>query len=104
MKIYKKLVRDKIPQIIEEDVKECEVRIASKEEQYELLLKKLHEEVNEFIEDKNLEELADVMEVVFGLARYLGYSEEELMRKREEKRKERGGFLDGIVLEKVWEK
>ena len=38
------------------------------------------------------DELADMMEVVFGLAKTLGYSEEELMRKREEKKEERGGF------------
>jgi predicted house-cleaning noncanonical NTP pyrophosphatase (MazG superfamily) len=101
MKIYNKLVRDKIPQVIEADGKKCEIRVASKEEHYELLVKKLQEEVNEFIEDKNLEELADVMEVVFGLAKNLGYSEEELIRKREEKKEERGGFEDGVVLEKV---
>lgn len=103
MKIYNKLVRDKIPGIIEVDGKKCAIRIASKEEQYELLVKKLQEEVNEFIEDKNLEELADVMEVAFGLARNLGFSEEELIRKRNEKKEERGGFEEGIVLEKVCE-
>ena len=59
------------------------------------------EEVNEFLEDKNLEELADVMEVLFGLAREIGYSEEDLIRKREEKKGERGGFEEGIVLIKI---
>ncbi len=59
------------------------------------------EEVNEFLEDKNLEELADVMEVLFELANELGYSEEDFIRKREEKKSERGGFEDGIVLVKV---
>lgn len=101
MKEYNKLVRDKIPEIIRADGKECEVRIAEGKEKYELLEKKLMEEVNEFIEDKNLEELADVMEVLFGLAREIGYSEEELISKREEKKSERGGFEDGIVLVKA---
>lgn len=104
MKIYNKLVRDKIPKIIEADGKKYETRIASKEEHAELLEKKLQEEVNEFIEAKNLEELADVMEVLFGLARNLGYSEEDLIKRRDQKRDERGGFDERIVLEKVFEK
>lgn len=104
MKVYHKLVRDKIPEIIELDGKKCDIRIASKEEQSELLEKKLQEEVNEFIEDKNLEELADVMEVLFGLAKNLGFSEKELIRKRDEKKAERGGFKEGIVLDKVFER
>ena len=60
------------------------------------------EEVNEYIQDKNLEELADVMEVLFGLAHNLGYSEEDLLNKRNEKLKARGGFKEGIVLKKVY--
>ncbi|SMC16446.1 Predicted house-cleaning noncanonical NTP pyrophosphatase, all-alpha NTP-PPase (MazG) superfamily [Clostridium acidisoli DSM 12555] len=101
MKIYNKLVRDKIPQIIEGDGKKCDIRIASKGEQAELLENKLQEEVNEFIEDKNIEELADIMEVLFGLAKNLGFSEKELIKKRDEKKDERGGFEEGIVLKKV---
>lgn len=102
MKVYNKLVRDKIPQIIEADGRKCEIRIADKKEHYELLEAKLKEEVQEFLEAKNLEELADVMEVLFGLAVSLGYSEEDLIRKREEKREERGGFGEGIVLAKTY--
>lgn len=98
MKKYNKLVRDKIPEIIRVDGKECEVKIAKGKEKYEFLEKKLMEEVNEFLEDKNLEELADVMEVLFGLANELGYSEEDLIRKREDKKGKSGGFKDGIVL------
>ena len=101
VKIYNKLVRDKIPQIIEADGKSCEIRIAGKEELIELLEAKLMEEAAEFSEAKNLEELADLMEVVFGLAKALGYSEEELLMKREAKREQRGGFEEGIVLLRV---
>lgn len=101
MKTYNKLVRDKIPQVIRATGKECEFEIASKEEKYELLEAKLKEEVNEFLEDKNLEELADVMEVLFGLADSLGYKEEDLVKAREKKREERGGFKDGVVLKTV---
>lgn len=103
MKVYNKLVRDKIPAVIEASGKKFDIRKADKEEHYKLLETKLKEEVNEFLEDKNLEELADVMEVLFGLAENMGYSEEDLMKKRLEKREERGGFKEGIVLEKVYE-
>ena len=60
------------------------------------------EEVNEYIEDKNLEELADVMEVLFGLAHNLGYLEEDLLNKRNEKLKARVCFKEGIILKKVY--
>lgn len=103
MKVYNKLVRDKIPQVIEKTGKKFDIHIASKEEYTKLLEEKLKEEVNEYIEDKNLEELADVMEVLFGLANILGYSEDELLKKRQEKFEERGGFKEGIVLERVYE-
>lgn len=102
MKTYNKLVRDKIPEIIEADGKNCDITIVSGDEKKELLRTKLMEEVNEYLEDDNLEELADVMEVLFGLAAELGYSEEDLIRKREEKLEARGGFKEGIVLKKTY--
>lgn len=102
MKKYDKLVRDLIPEIIRKDGKEYSVKIASKEEKLHLLEEKLKEEVNEYLEDKNIEELADVMEVLFGLSEALGYSEEDLVKAREKKRDERGGFKDGVVLGEVW--
>lgn len=101
MKKYDKLVRDRIPEIIKADGKECIVEVVDNKKKYELLERKLEEEVNEFLEDKNLEELADVMEVLFGLADSLGYSEDELLAKRESKKNERGGFKEGIVLKEV---
>lgn len=98
MKTYNKLVRDKIPEIIKADGRECDTAIVVGDEKYMLLEAKLQEEVNEFLEDKNLEELADVMEVLFGLAEALGYSEEDILKARDKKREERGGFKEGIVL------
>ena len=90
MKKYNKLVRDFIPEVIEADGKKCETEIVYGEEK------------TKFLEDKNLEELADVMEVLFGLAHNLGYTEEDLLNKRKEKLEERGGFKEGIVLKKVY--
>ena len=101
MKVYDKLVRDKIPEIIKEAGKTSTTEIISGKLKEEYLEKKLEEEVNEYLEDKNLEELADVMEVLFGLANHLGYSEEYLLNKRLEKKLARGGFKEGIILKEV---
>lgn len=103
MKVYNKLVRDLIPQVLEKDGKRFKAHWASKEELSKLLEEKLMEEVNEYLEDKNLEELADVLEVLVGLAGSLGYKEEDLFAKRLLKKEERGGFSEGIVLESVSE-
>jgi len=103
MKIYNKLVRDKIPEIIGATGKSFDVHYAKKEELLPLLETKLNEEVSEYLEDKNLEELADVMEVLICLASALGYSEEDLFNKRNQKKEERGGFEKGVVLEQVYE-
>lgn len=102
MKVYNKLVRDLIPEVIKKSGKECDIEIANMEQRRVLLEAKLMEEVNEYLEDKNLEELADVMEVLFGLAHNLGYTEEDLLSKRKEKLEERGGFKEGIILKKVY--
>lgn len=101
MRVFNKLVRDKIPEIIKADGKTCEIEIAAKKDRQELLEKKLLEEVNEFMKDKNLEELSDIMEVLYGLAANMGYSEEDLLNKRNDKLQERGGFKEGIVLKCV---
>ncbi|WP_133014825.1 nucleoside triphosphate pyrophosphohydrolase [Clostridium cuniculi] len=102
MKTYNKLVRDLIPEVIKKSGKECDIEIANMEQRTGLLEAKLMEEVNEYLEDKNLEELADVMEVLFGIAHNLGYTEEDLLNKRKEKLEERGGFMKGIILKKVY--
>lgn len=104
MKTYKKLVRDNIPQIIETDGKSCEFEIATKDEHYNLLKEKLKEETQEFLEDENLEELADILEVLISLSEVLGYSLEELFNKRKDKKDKIGGFKKGIVLKKVYYK
>lgn len=103
MKYYNKLVRDKIPDIIRESGKTCNIRYADEKEEPKLLEKKLQEEVSEYIEAKNLEELADIMEVLFGLAKSLGFSEEDLLKCREHKRNQRGGFEEGVVLLELYE-
>lgn len=89
-----KLVRDKIPQIIEEAGKKPIIEILSDEDYLIELDKKLNEEVAEYQADKSIEEMADVLEVLFAICEARGYSADELMRIKEEKREKRGGFAD----------
>lgn len=104
MKVYNKLVRDKIPEIIEDDGKTCKTRILSDEEYIASLEAKLNEEVAEYQEDKNLEEMADVLEVLQAICIARGYSLDELEAMRAKKAYERGGFKEKIFLECVEEK
>lgn len=102
MKVYDKLVRDKIPEIIEGSGKRCEVEVVSDEVALDYLYMKLEEETKELLEDKNLEEIADVMEVLFAIASKYGYNEEDVLSKRNEKKNDRGGFKDNLVLKNVY--
>lgn len=98
MKVYDKLVRDRIPEIIEASGNKCEIEVVSDEVALEYLYKKLNEEVGELLEDKNLDEIADCLEVLFAIGAKYGYSEDEVLGRRNEKKLERGGFEDNLVL------
>lgn len=62
IKSYNKLVRDKIPEIIESKGDECTLEILNDDRYIEMLDKKLNEELAEYQTDKTLEELADLLE------------------------------------------
>lgn len=100
---YNKLVRDKIPQIIEASGKTCETEVLSDERYLEMLDKKLNEELAEYQQEKSLEELADLLEVLYAVAVARGYSLKELEQVRAEKKDKRGGFAEKIFLIKVTE-
>lgn len=91
-----KLVRDRIPEIIKNDGKTPVIEILSNENYLKELDKKLNEEVAEYQVDKSIEEMADVLEVLFAICEARGYSLEELMQVRESKREKRGGFKNRI--------
>jgi predicted house-cleaning noncanonical NTP pyrophosphatase (MazG superfamily) len=101
MKVYNKLVRDKIPEIIEADGKSCKTHILQDDEYITALEAKLNEEVAEYQKDKNLEEMADVVEVLQAICLARGYSLAELEVMRAKKAEERGGFGEKIYLEYV---
>lgn len=91
-----KLVRDRIPDIIKEAGKTPVTEILSNEEYLNELDKKLNEEVAEYQADKSIEEMADILEVLYAICEARGYSIEELMHVKEAKRNERGGFKDRV--------
>ncbi len=98
---YNKLVRDKIPEIIKKKGETPLTHIASNEEYWKKLKEKLSEEVDEFLNEDNKEELVDVLEVIDAICYFKGLSKEELNVIKKEKQKKRGGFKDRIILDEV---
>ena len=100
---YDKLVRDRIPEIIAASGKQCTTEILSEEQYLKKLDAKLDEELAEYHRDPNIEELADLLEVIRAAAIARGYSVDELERVRAEKAAKRGGFEKRILLREVYE-
>ena len=100
-KAYHKLVRDRIPEIIEADGKICVCETLTDEDYIHLLDQKLNEELAEYQESKSLEELADLLEVMQAVVKARGWTLEELERVRADKAAKRGGFEKKILLKKV---
>lgn len=103
--VYNKLVRDRIPEIIENSGKKFTTKILD-DDQYELeLKKKLKEEMEEYQNTSNdneaLEELADLLELMHALAKVHGASMEEVEKIRQDKASKRGGFEEKIFLIEV---
>ena len=96
--IYNKLVRDKIPEIIESQGETPHIRILGEAEYRLCLEQKLNEEVGEYHRDKDCEELADILEVVFALAATHGRTREDLLEIYQKKQEARGGFEKRIFL------
>ena len=98
-KKYNKLIRDKIPEIIESNGKSCVVEVAAKEQYFKKLIDKLQEEVEEFVENPCIEELADVLEVVWSIEHATDWG--SLVLAQLDKRCERGGFKKRLILKEV---
>ena len=95
---YNKAIRDKIPEIIQKDGFSCNIKDLSDEEFLVEIEKKLSEEVKEYQNDKNPEELADILEVIYRIAKLRGISKEELEKIRIEKNSKRGSFDKNLFL------
>ena len=101
IKAYNKLVRDRIPEIIEASGKTCTCETLPDGQYIELLNKKLQEEVAEYLESGTVEELADIGEVMHAILDYKGIPLTEFQRIRNEKLQDRGGFKKRILLKEV---
>ena len=87
-----KLVRDRIPEIIAADGRQAAWHTAEDGEIIPLLQEKLREESREFFETEEIDELADILEVVYALVDEEGFTRQDLMDAYERKHAHRGGF------------
>ena len=98
---YNKLVRDNIPNIINETGNEYIIHIADEDEYKGKLLDKLKEETIEFLENPCEEEIADILEVIDGLINHYKFSIINIQDIKYKKSKVRGKFEKKIILERV---
>ncbi|MFA5966918.1 MAG: nucleoside triphosphate pyrophosphohydrolase [Patescibacteria group bacterium] len=96
---YDKLVRDRIPEIIKEKGGKFTSHIANEQEYWQKLKEKLQEEVDEFKQGENREEVADILEVLEAICDFKGWDKSELQILKDKKAESRGGFKERIILE-----
>ena len=95
---YNKAIRDKIPEIIAESGKKCNLKQLDDESFLAELEKKLTEEVNEYSERKDVQELADLLEVIYRISELRGVNSDELDEIRKNKAEKRGKFDSNLFL------
>ena len=98
-----KIVRDRIPEIILDSGKQPIYSIVSIDEAIEGLEAKFTEELDEYMADHSLEEMADILEVMHGILFLKGINWDTLEEIRQKKRAERGGFEGCVFLEDIKE-
>ncbi len=96
-----RLVRDKMIKIIENEGRKPLYHIASDDEYASKLKEKLQEEVGEFLEEENKEEMADIFEVITAILAQKKWNIEDIIGIQKKKREDRGGFEKRIILEEV---
>ena len=98
MKIYNKLVRDNIPEIMIKNGVNPVIKTLNEEEYLKELNKKLLEEVKEYLESENVEEIADIEEVILSILKLKGISKQQVEEIRQNKVLKRGSFNKKIFL------
>lgn len=101
--VHNKLVRDRIPEIIEASGRKCITQVLPNDAYIQALDAKLNEELAEYQQSKSLEELADLLEVMGAVVKARGFTWDDLTRVRKEKRACRGAFDQRIFLQEVIE-
>ena len=106
-KVYNKLVRDNIPEIIKSNGGKAFYRELNDKEYWEYLLKKDNEELEEVKNAPSInelkKELADKIEVIRAMAEYIGFTLLDIIDEADNKKHKNGGFKKRILLEKVIE-
>ena len=100
---HNKLVRDLIPEIIQTAGKTCVTEVLSDEAYLRMIDAKLDEELVEYHKDQSIEELADLIEVIYAATRARSYTLEQLEAVRAEKAAKRGSFEKKLLLKEVIE-
>lgn len=96
---YNKLVRDKIPERIQDKGEAASYHVADDEEYWRKLKEKLLEEAEEFIKNESAEELADILEVFDAVIDYKNFDKSEIEKIKNKKAEERGQFKNRIILD-----
>ncbi|MEM7119080.1 MAG: nucleoside triphosphate pyrophosphohydrolase [Chloroflexota bacterium] len=95
---HNKLVRDRIPEIIAANGQQAVWHVLETADYEQALRQKLLEEVDEFLGSAEVEELADILEVVYTLAAQLNCAPDKLEAIRQQKKAQRGGFESRLFL------
>ena len=95
---YGKAIRDKIPEIIRKSGSNCIVETLPNDAFLSEIENKLGEEVEEYLQSKSIEELADIIEVIYRIVELRGITLEELNSIRLDKIEERGAFTKNLYL------
>ncbi len=98
---YHKLVRDKIPEIIRQKGGQPVWHVAAEAEYWPKLKEKLQEEVNEFMKGENIEEIADLLEVLEAICECKNFDQEQVQKIKTRKAAERGAFKNKIIISRV---
>lgn len=101
MKIFDKLVRDKIPEIIRMDGKTPLWETLDDARYLQMLEKKLLEEANEYLSDPCMDEMADLLEVIEAICHARGFDRDALLAHKRAKAQKRGAFEQHILLHAV---
>lgn len=100
---YDKLIRDRIPEIIEGQGKKAVYTKLNDSQYKEMLDKKLTEELEEYSQSDSVEELADLVEVIYAILDYKKVTIDEFETIRVKKVQERGAFKEKLLLKEVIE-
>lgn len=98
MVTYNKAIRDKIPEIIQKSGYDYNIKTLSDDEFLSKLEEKLVEELEEYQESRSVEELVDILEVIYRISELKGTTKTQLDELKEKKLQERGAFKDNLFL------